>query len=94
MKRPLGPPMTLGNKFKTFQKHGPRGAEFMIDWKRLKELLGERKVVVALVLVAIVAIWMFRFETFGYQGLMHRNRITGAICAIDRECWWPRGRFN
>jgi hypothetical protein len=47
------------------------------------------------VLVAIVVIWMFRFETFGYQGLMHRNRITGAICAIDRECWWPRGgRFN
>jgi hypothetical protein len=66
----------------------------MIDWKRLKELLAEGKVVVALVLVAIVLIWMFRFETFGYLGLMHRNRITGAICAIDRECWWPRGRFE
>jgi hypothetical protein len=71
-----------------------RGAQVMIDWKRFKELLAERRVVVALVLVAIVVIWMFRFETFGYQGLMHRNRITGAICAIDRECWWPRGRFN
>ena len=67
----------------------------MIDWKRFKELLAERKVVVAVVLVAIAVIWMFRFESFGYQGLMHRNRITGAICAIDRECWWPRGgRFN
>jgi hypothetical protein len=39
----------------------------VIDWKRLKALLGERKVVVALVLVAIVVIWMFRFESFGYQ---------------------------
>jgi hypothetical protein len=66
----------------------------MIDGKRFKELLGERKVVAALVLVAIVVAWMFRFETFGYQGLMHRNRITGAICAIDRECWWPQGRFK
>jgi hypothetical protein len=67
----------------------------MIDWKRFKELLGEKKVVVALVLVAIVVIWMFRFEPFGCQGLMYRNRITGAICAIDRECWRPRGgRFN
>jgi hypothetical protein len=71
-----------------------RERRVMIDWKRFKELLAERKVAVALVLVAIVVIWMFRFETFGYQGLMHRNRITGAICAIDRECWWPRGRFN
>ena len=41
----------------------------MIDWKKFKGLLAERKVVAALVLVAIVAIWMFRFETFGYQGL-------------------------
>ena len=40
----------------------------MIDWKRFKELLAERKVVAALVFVAIVVIWMFRFETFGYQG--------------------------
>ena len=43
----------------------------MIDWKRFKELLAEKKVVV--VLVAIVVVWMFRFESFGYQGLMHRN---------------------
>ena len=63
----------------------------MIDWK--KELLAERKVVAALVLVAIVVIWMFRFETVN-NGFSHRNRITGAVCSIDRECWWPWRRFN
>jgi hypothetical protein len=31
----------------------------MIDWKRFKQLLAEKKVVV---LIAIVVIWMFRFE--------------------------------
>jgi len=34
----------------------------MIDWKRFKELLAEKKVAVALVLVAVVVIWTFRFE--------------------------------
>jgi hypothetical protein len=38
----------------------------MIDWKRFKQLLAEKKAVVALVLIAIVVIWMFRFEPFGY----------------------------
>jgi hypothetical protein len=68
------------------------GPQVMIDWKRFKELLAERKVVVALVLVAIVVIWMFRFETL--NSFVHRNRITGAVCSINKECWWPGGRFN
>jgi hypothetical protein len=62
----------------------------MIDWKRFTKLLVEQKVLLALLLAVIVGIWMFRFETFGYLGLMHRNRVTGAVCAIDRECWWRR----
>jgi hypothetical protein len=62
----------------------------MIDWKRFKELLAKRKVAVALVLVAIVVIWMVRFETFNSN--VHRNRITGAVCLVNHECWWPGTR--
>ena len=34
----------------------------------------------SIVFAALVAVWIFRFETFGSHGIMHKNRITGAVC--------------
>lgn len=42
----------------------------------------------ALVLIALLASWMLRYEKAEGFGLMHRNRFTGAVCPIEKECWW------
>jgi hypothetical protein len=40
----------------------------------------------AIVHATLLAAWMFRYETIGgtYE---HRNRFTGATCAVDKDCW-------
>ena len=37
---------------------------------------------------ALLAAWMFRFETVGPYGIEHRNRFTGATCHHTEECWF------
>jgi hypothetical protein len=61
-----------------------------LDWKRLRELLVENRLIVAIVLAVIVGAWMFRFESVGPW--LHRNRITGSICYVTQECWIPGDR--
>jgi hypothetical protein len=43
-------------------------------------------ITIAIVLATVVGAWMFRYETFT-NDIMHRNRFTGAICMVDKECW-------
>jgi hypothetical protein len=37
-------------------------------------------------LATLIGAWMFRFENV-HEGKLHRNRITGAICMVQQECW-------
>jgi Flp pilus assembly protein TadB len=39
----------------------------------------------AVILVALVFVWIFRYEE--YNGVDHRNRITGTWCAAASSCW-------
>ncbi|SDF02093.1 hypothetical protein SAMN05216337_104277 [Bradyrhizobium brasilense] len=34
-----------------------------------------------------LAAWMFRYETYGYNQSVHRNRFTGVVCAVAVEYW-------
>lgn len=43
----------------------------------------------AIVFATLVGAWMFRYEEHGFG---HRNKITGAICAVREECWFSHGR--
>lgn len=40
----------------------------------------------ALPLLLIILAWMFAYET-NPSGYTHRNRITGAVCSFDVNCW-------
>jgi hypothetical protein len=44
---------------------------------------GRRLLAAAIVLVVLVAVWMFRFENLNTA--IHRNRITGAVCEIKQR---------
>jgi hypothetical protein len=48
---------------------------------------GPKLLAIAIVLATIVAMWMLRYETL-FNGGMHRNRFTGAVCDIGTECWF------
>jgi hypothetical protein len=37
--------------------------------------------------VVLLVLWMNVYETLPY-GVNHRNRITNAVCHIDRSCWF------
>jgi hypothetical protein len=37
--------------------------------------------------IVLLVVWMFRFETYGPNNSLHRNRITGATCSVAEECW-------
>jgi hypothetical protein len=39
----------------------------------------------AIVFATSVGVWMFRYE--GVSEVSHRNRITGAYCYINENCW-------
>jgi hypothetical protein len=39
----------------------------------------------AIMFVVLVVAWTFRYEE--YNGVDHRNRITGSWCAAARGCW-------
>lgn len=45
-----------------------------------------RALAAVILVAAVVGAWMFRFETFNV--ILHRNRVTGAICHISQECWF------
>lgn len=40
----------------------------------------------AIIFSALLFAWMFRYETVG-NGLWHRNRLTGTMCAVYESCW-------
>jgi hypothetical protein len=46
----------------------------------------------AIAFVALIGAWMFRYENFGYANNSHRNRFTGAVCAVAEGCWFSNGR--
>jgi hypothetical protein len=39
----------------------------------------------AVIFAVLVVAWTFRYEE--YNGVDHRNRITGTWCAAARSCW-------
>jgi len=39
-------------------------------------------------LIVLLGLWMVRFEMVGDAHIMHRNRITGAVCPVGQECWF------
>jgi hypothetical protein len=41
----------------------------------------------AIVFATLIGAWMFRYEA-GWTPLVHRNRLTGAICFAMDECWF------
>lgn len=41
----------------------------------------------AILFATFVGVWVFRYEPM-YNGFMHRNRLTGAICHVAAECWF------
>jgi hypothetical protein len=43
----------------------------------------------AIIAAAILLVWTFRYETVGIRRLQHQNRLTGAVCQISEECWFP-----
>jgi hypothetical protein len=48
-----------------------------------------RLIAAAIVLATLAATWIFRYEPAGAVGMLHRNRITGAVCSIYSSCWLP-----
>jgi hypothetical protein len=49
------------------------------------------KIGTAIIVVALIAAWMLRFEppyTSVTGHLLHRNRITGITCPSTQECWF------
>jgi hypothetical protein len=44
-----------------------------------------RLLAAAFILVILVFVWIFRYEE--YNGIDHRNRITGMWCAAASSCW-------
>ena len=46
---------------------------------------GYRIVALAILVAVLAGAWMFRFETVA--PLIHKNRITGAVCPVYQECW-------
>jgi len=42
---------------------------------------------VTILLCTAALIWTFRYESYGYEGSLHRNRLTGVVCYATDECW-------
>jgi hypothetical protein len=41
----------------------------------------------AIVFAVLVGAWMFRYEPNAMgSSVFHRNRITGAVCTVSKEC--------
>jgi hypothetical protein len=53
-------------------------------------LSGSRLLAFAIIFAVVVGAWMFRYELLG-EGYVHRNRFTGAVCHVARECWFKSG---
>jgi hypothetical protein len=47
---------------------------------------GPRVVALAIIVAVLVTAWMMRYKPISH--IEHRNRITGAVCFIDKECWF------
>jgi hypothetical protein len=58
----------------------------MIKWL----LEGSRLLAIAIIFATLVGAWMFRYENVGVNNSYHRNRLTGAICAVVDECWFTK----
>jgi hypothetical protein len=54
-----------------------------MDWLSNRRLL----LAIAMLIALGLGVWMFAFETLP-SGFQHRNRITGAVCAIYINCWF------
>jgi hypothetical protein len=50
---------------------------------------GRRTLAIAILLVALLGAWMFRYEYLGNG--MHKNRFTGATCHFSQSCWFCNG---
>jgi hypothetical protein len=53
-------------------------------------LEGSRLLAIAIIFATLVGAWMFRYENVGVNNSYHRNRLTGAICAVVDECWFTK----
>ena len=42
----------------------------------------------AVIAATLLGAWMFAYEPVGPNLLLHRNRITGAVCPIADSCWF------
>jgi hypothetical protein len=41
----------------------------------------------AIVFATLVSAWMLRYECIGPYCVTHKNRITGAECPANENCW-------
>jgi hypothetical protein len=50
---------------------------------------GKKLLALAVIGAALLGAWMFAYDPFGPGLVLHRNRITGAVCSARESCWWP-----
>jgi hypothetical protein len=49
---------------------------------------GRRTLATAIVFATVLGAWMMLYEQLGKDGLLHRNRLTGAVCHMSVSCWF------